>query len=55
MLELLMTRIVLEGWQILTVDNKAITWEGGVKPKGWTPEGREMKGTRELSTGQQLG
>jgi len=42
--ELLMTRIVLEGWQITTVNDKTITWKGGVKLKKQTPEGRETKG-----------
>jgi len=42
--ELLMMGIDLEGWRITTVDNKIISWEGGVKPKERTPEGRGMEG-----------
>jgi len=44
MLELLMMGIDLEGWQIATVNNKIISWEGGVEPKEQTPEGRGMEG-----------
>ena len=39
-LELLMMRIVLEGWQIMTVDDETITWEGGVELKEQTLGGR---------------
>jgi len=39
-----MTGIDLEGWRITTVNNKIISWEGGVKPKEQTPEGRGMEG-----------
>jgi len=42
--ELLMMGIDLEGWQIATVDNKIISWEGGVKLKERTPEGRGTEG-----------
>jgi len=42
--ELLMTGIDLEGWQIATVNNEIISWEGGVEPKERTPEGRGMEG-----------
>jgi len=42
--ELLMTGIDLEGWRIATVDNKIISWEGGVEPKERTLEGRGTEG-----------
>jgi len=41
-----MTGIALEGWQIMTVDNKIISWEGGVEPKEQTPEERGTEGQR---------
>jgi len=44
MLELLMMGIDLEGWRITTVNNKIISWEGGVKPKKQILEGRGMEG-----------
>ena len=43
-LELLMMGIDLEGWQIVTVDNEIISWEGGVELKERTPEGRGTEG-----------
>jgi len=42
--ELLMMGIDLEGWRIVTVNNKIISREGGVEPKEQTPEGRGTEG-----------
>jgi len=39
-----MTGIDLEGWRIATVNNKIISWEGGVELKEWTLEGRGTEG-----------